>query len=184
MTHTAFGIVLGLHVRLHLSRQSEHKMELYQCSKSTVGVVLITVFPVTFNVEIYHFIYLLPLPPPSPPPSLSLSLSPRSIQQNIHTGTVQCMFVYYFLQFNINHHPPLPPHLPSPPPSPSFLFSPAVPAVGFEQSSYSVAEGSSLPVTVISNASVPDGVVQLDINDLTAKGQNYRKLMIIIDCQL
>jgi hypothetical protein len=50
-----------------------------------------------------------------------------------------------------------------------------VAAVGFEQSSYSVAEGSAerLRVTVVSNASVPDGVVLVDINDLTAKGQKY-----------
>ena len=48
-----------------------------------------------------------------------------------------------------------------------------MPEVGFEQSNYSVAEGSEnrLFVTVVSNALVPDGVVQADINNLTAKGQ-------------
>ena len=60
-----------------------------------------------------------------------------------------------------------------------------MPEVGFEQSSYSVAEGSENPllVTVVSNASVPDGVVQVDINSLTAKGQNF---MYILDlaCKL
>ena len=74
------------------------------------------------------------------------------------------MFIYYFLQFNINYLPP---------PLPFCCFPPVVPEVGFEQSSYSVDEGDNLPVTVISNASVPDGVVQVDINNLTAEGQNY-----------
>ena len=46
-----------------------------------------------------------------------------------------------------------------------------MPEVGFDKMRYTVVEGvGRLTVGVVSNQSVPDGVVQVDINNLTATG--------------